>query len=35
MTGFIALFDVARDYTFQFTLSHTLMSTIIYLLIVA
>jgi hypothetical protein len=28
MSGFIGLFDTAREYTFQFTISHTLVSTV-------
>jgi hypothetical protein len=32
MTGFIAHFDTARDYTLQITITHTLVSTVISLL---
>jgi hypothetical protein len=28
MTGFIGLFDTARDYTLRFTVTHTLASTV-------
>jgi hypothetical protein len=28
MTGLIANFDTARDYTLQFTITHTLVSTV-------
>jgi hypothetical protein len=28
MVGFIELFDTARDYTLQFTTTHTLVSTV-------
>jgi hypothetical protein len=28
ITGFIAHFDIAHDYTLQFTVTHTLVSTV-------
>jgi hypothetical protein len=33
--GFIRLFDTARDYTLQFTITHTLVSTVTSSLAVA
>jgi hypothetical protein len=35
MIGFVGLFDTARDYSLQFTISHTLVSTVTFLLAVA
>jgi hypothetical protein len=35
MIGFIGLFDAARGYTLQFTITHTLVSTATSLLAVA
>jgi hypothetical protein len=35
MTGFIRLFDTARDYTLQFTITHAQLSTVTSSLAVA
>jgi hypothetical protein len=35
MIGFIGLFDIARDYSLQFTVTHTLVSTVMSLLAIA